>query len=78
MDIQPPPRHHGLLHRNPYSHSTSSGAGESEGLDALSAVVETERGLTTNLGQLNSYLQSESRQQSLPVAPLAAGGKTHQ
>lgn len=33
-----------------------------------------ERGLTTSLGQLNSYLQSESRQQSLPAALLAGGG----
>lgn len=63
----------GCFTGTPYSRSTSSEAGESEGLDALSAVVETARGLITSLGQLNSYLQSESRQQSLPAALLAGG-----
>lgn len=77
MDTQPPPGHHGMLHRNVYSSSTSSGAGESEGLNASSAVVETAPGLTTSLGQLSSYLQSPgssgSRHLHSPAAARKAG-----
>lgn len=66
MDIQ----NHGMLHRNAYSSSTSSAAGESEGLNASSAVAETAPGLTAS-AKLKSYLQtpgsSRSRQRISPV-----------
>lgn len=60
-----------MLHKNAYSSSTSSGAGESEGLNASSAVVETAPGLTTSLGK-TEVLPAESREQSLSAANLTS------
>lgn len=68
----PHPGTMGCFTGTPYSRSTSSEAGESEGLDALSAVVETARGLITSLGQLNSYLQSPGSSRSRRLCSPAA------